>query len=84
VRIKYKLGSTPIVHVVHPPLEWMGNKDPPHRYNDGSLCLFLPQKGEWRADMLIATTTVPWASEWLAHYEIWLACGQWRGGGADH
>ena len=32
--------------------------------------------------MLIATTTVPWAAEWLLHYELWLATdGTWCGGG---
>lgn len=31
--------------------------------------------------MLIANTIVPWTSEWLFYYEIWLATGQWHGGG---
>jgi len=31
--------------------------------------------------MLIADTTVPWTAEWLANYEVWLATGEWHGGG---
>ena len=31
--------------------------------------------------MYIADTIVPWTAEWLAHYEIWLATDDWRGGG---
>lgn len=51
-------------------------------YTDGSLCLHVP--GEWRPDMLLAATIVPWTLEWLVHYEAWLATGEWRGGGVDH
>ena len=31
--------------------------------------------------MLIADTIVPWTCEWLVHYEIWFATGEWHGGG---
>ena len=31
--------------------------------------------------MLIADTIVAWTCEWLIHYEIWLATGEWHGGG---
>lgn len=33
--------------------------------------------------MLIADTIVPWASEWLLHYEYWLSTGTWHGGGHE-
>jgi len=45
------------------------------------LCLFDPEAGEWSHDDLIALTTVPWAADWLACYEGWLATGRWHGGG---
>ena len=32
-------------------------------------------------NMLLATTIFPWTAEWLLHYEIWLATGEWTGGG---
>ena len=59
----------------------------PHVYPDPSdlrrspLCLFDPYGNEWTHSMLIAETTVPWAREWLAHYEVWRATGRWYGGG---
>ena len=44
-----------------------------------ALCLFDPDAGEWDSTMLIADTTVPWAAEWLHHYELWRVDGVWRG-----
>jgi hypothetical protein len=31
--------------------------------------------------MLLCQTIVPWISEWLLHYEIWLVTGKWCAGG---
>jgi hypothetical protein len=45
------------------------------------LCLFDVEAGEWSHDDLIALTTIPWAADWLACYECWLATGRWYGGG---
>jgi hypothetical protein len=45
------------------------------------LCLFDVEAGEWTHDDLIALTTIPWAADWLACYEGWLATGRWFGGG---
>jgi len=33
--------------------------------------------------MAIADTIIAWASEWLFFYELWLATGEWHGGGHD-
>ena len=46
------------------------------------LCLFDPQEGQWNGSMLIADTILPWASEWLHHYEFWHLDGVWRGANA--
>ena len=59
----------------------------PHVYFDDKditlspLCLFDPDANEWSHEDLIAETTVPWAADWLACYEGWLASGRWHGGG---
>ncbi|AOY73993.1 hypothetical protein ARZXY2_4494 (plasmid) [Arthrobacter sp. ZXY-2] len=29
--------------------------------------------------MLLVDTTLPWASEWLLHYEVWKGTGIWFG-----
>jgi hypothetical protein len=51
----------------------------PHVFNGRDLCLYF--EGEWDSDMALAETIVPWASEWLLHYEFWLITGKWGGGG---
>ena len=45
------------------------------------LCLYYGPAREWIPDKMIADTIVPWASEWLLHYEFWLVTGIWHGGG---
>jgi len=79
VRIDYKRGQYPAVRVLAPELETAESGFLPHTYNDGTLCLH--DVGQWSVKMLIVDTIVPWASEWLLHYEMWLATGEWLGDG---
>lgn len=80
VRIFYRLGRNRDVYIVAPQLLLHPTATAlPHTYPGDKLCLHLP--GEWSADMYIAHTTVPWTSEWLFYYELWLITGQWNGGG---
>jgi len=80
IEILYRPGSRPSVRVARPALQLRpGASELPHTYDGRELCLNLP--GEWTADMSIADSTLPWTAEWLLHYEIWLACGEWTGGG---
>ena len=83
--------AVPLVFILEPklrPREFEDFLDLPHlRFNsekpeDSALCLHDPETGEWNNTMLIADTTVPWASEWLHHYEIWHLYGEWRGANA--
>lgn len=83
-------ADRPYVFLVDPPLaprEGATFDDIPHLiYNpdnpaDSALCLFDPAEGEWNNMMLIADTTVAWASRWLYFYELWHFDGIWRGGG---
>ena len=45
------------------------------------LCLHMPYECNHTA--MIADTIIPWTQEWLLHYEIWLATGEWCGGGQE-
>lgn len=83
LRMQYRPGSNPTVRLIHPSLRCRGGERPPHLYSfeRAELCLFRPGKGEWRPDLLLVDTMVPWAAEWLLHYEFWLATGEWFGGG---
>jgi hypothetical protein len=81
VRVTYSLEDYPRAYLVEPKMQRRDGDLPPHIYEEGRLCLYLPDSGDWNRTKLLAETIVPWASEWLLHYEIWLATGTWCGGG---
>jgi len=81
VQVKYKLKKSPDILVLKPKLVVPEGKRLPHTYSGERLCLYYPRIGEWRGDMLIVKTIIPWISEWLVNYEIWLVTGTWCGGG---
>jgi len=83
VRLSYKLTDFPEVELLDPEMETRDGLKPPHLYPGDKLCLYRPGWGEWDRTMLLVETIVPWTAEWLMHYEIWLATGEWHGGG-DH
>jgi len=83
-------GYLPEVVLVDPPLtlEHPRTGEPvPHVYwrNEkpelSTLCLYDPAASQWCPDDAIADTIVPWACEWLACYEGWLATAEWAGSG---
>lgn len=80
VHLAYRHGIRPCVTVTDPALELHPRaSELPHVYPGDQLCLYYP--GEWKHNMLLAHTVVPWISEWLLHYELWLITGEWAGGG---
>lgn len=85
IKIVYTLGQSPKVYVISPkPLALAdGAHRLPHVYDHvkQQLCLYYGPAREWSPDKMIADTIVPWASEWLLHYEYWLVTGIWHGGG---
>lgn len=81
IKVEYELGNSPKVFVLDPELESRNGSRIPHRYRDGSLCLYLPSSNEWIPSKPIAQTIVPWACLWLYYYEVWHATGKWKGGG---
>ncbi len=81
VQLEYSLEKSPLVFVKSPKIVRRGEECIPHLYSDGSLCLYLPRAQEWEKSMYLADTIVPWTAEWLFHYELWHATGEWLGGG---
>ena len=85
IRIEYNMGKDPDVYVINPqPL--LLAKDTtklPHIYEHEKqhLCLYHRRMNEWNECKMIAKTIIPWTSEWLLHYEIWVVTGAWHGGG---
>lgn len=45
------------------------------------MCLYYPKNNEWDSSRLITKTIIPWISEWLFYYELWLGSDEWYGGG---
>ena len=78
-RIEYAMPFKPKVWIESPALK-RRNADEriPHTYADDRPCLF---KQDFRSDMQIAMTIVPWLSLWLVFYESWRVTGEWQGGG---
>ena len=87
LEIRYRLGSFPDVRVLRPDLVRLPDNVEgrlPHVYppaDDPTLCLFDPALDQWSPSMALSETTVPWALDWIACYEMWLMTGRWTGGG---
>ena len=81
VKITYKPKKAPDIVVLKPELTLPEGSSLPHTYAGKRLCLYYPGIGEWRKNMLLVKTIVPWISEWLLNYEIWLVTDKWCGGG---
>jgi hypothetical protein len=82
LHLRYRHGARPRVTVAHPELVIRpGDTSLPHVYEGEELCLYYP--GEWRHDMFLSATVLPWAAEWLLHYEIRLFTGKWHGAGHE-
>jgi hypothetical protein len=83
VRLTHHYGRHPRVDILEPDLTLAEGATPlPHVYLGDHLCLYYD--GEWNESLLLARTVIPWASEWLLHYELWQATGTWHGGGTVH
>ena len=83
IDIRYALKSPLKVRVRAPALDEIdgGEQQRPHTFPDGSLCLYRAKRGDWSYSDSIARYVIPWISEWLLFYEIWVATGSWEGGG---
>lgn len=84
VRIVYEHGKSVNVFIVNEVLRIATNRTKlPHVYDSKlqRICLYGREGGSWSSDKSIASVIVPWVSEWLFYYELWLIDGQWYGGG---
>lgn len=84
VKIVYSNNKSIEIYVVNKTLKIAKNRNKlPHTYDSKQqqLCLFSPSKKEWNGYNYIDKTVIPWASEWLYYYELWLPEGEWLGGG---
>lgn len=87
IKLHYTRKEGVKVFVLGPPLKLAkGKKWLPHVWStpNQQLCLFYPDGREFHEGMLYVRSIIPWALEWLYHYEIWVGTGKWHGGGIDH
>lgn len=87
IRMVYTWNKTPNVYVTSPKLALAkGKKLLPHVYSTPKqhLCLYNKKSREWGKHMPLVKTIIPWASDWLQFYELWLVTGVWQGGGIEH
>lgn len=88
IRIDYTIGTPPKVYVIEPAVlkKADGATLLPHVFDteEQRLCLFYGRIGEWDSSMFLSRTIVPWASEWLYFYELWVITGEWLGEGIGH
>lgn len=71
--------------IVGDELEKLDSPQFPHKFdidekkNMVRICLY--RYSEFDSRKLISNTIIPWTIEWLYFYELWLATGEWLGGG---
>lgn len=81
----YRLGESPKVWVIGDELEQLDNSSFPHKYRIDRenkmvrICLY--RYSEFNSSKFLSNTIIPWTVEWLYFYELWLATGEWLGGG---
>jgi len=85
IKVVYQREKHPNVYVLEPKalILAQGKTKLEHVYDSSKqhLCIYYKRAKEWDATKLIADTIIPWTSEWLLHYEYWVATGIWHGGG---
>lgn len=85
IKVVYQREKHPNVYVMDPkPLVLAKEKSKlEHVYDTDKqhLCIYYLKAKEWNETKFIADTIIPWTSEWLFHYEIWVTTGIWHGGG---
>ena len=86
ILIKYKFLKTPRVSVVSPKIPKELWKRVHVFPTTGELCLFDCRQGgqPWKSEDNIHETIIPWTSEWLVYYELFLKLGEWLGPEAPH
>lgn len=85
VVLVYHPGNSPKVWVIGEELEKLDDPNFPHKFDVDvkskmvRICLY--RYSEFNSSKLLANTIIPWTVEWLYYYELWLATGEWLGGG---
>lgn len=84
IEIEGRPGEKPSIWLSGGAIHSGNAKDAPHKYSvddDGPRIQVCLDRFDWKPDQLYSETYIPWAIEWIVHFEIWCATGEWTGGG---
>jgi hypothetical protein len=81
VQICYTEWGIPEVRILKPEIK---ARSIIHMYSDGRLCLYHPPTQPWLSSNDLHKTIIPWTSEWLTYYELFLEEGKWLGPEIQH
>lgn len=81
VELEYCPNRVPVVRVIEPSLEYSPEI---HMYKNDTLCLYDWREMPWQHSWHLHETIIPWTSEWLVFYELFLLTGKWLGRAAAH
>ena len=85
VVVKFRMWESPQIWIIGDSLQNLDSPDFPHKYDIDAnkkmvrICLY--RYREFNTYKFLSKTIIPWTIEWLYFYEIWLATGEWCGGG---
>jgi hypothetical protein len=85
VEMIYQISFPPKIYVIGNNLKKLDDPHFPHKYqvfkeeNKARICL--DRYHVFNKSKYLTLTIIPWTIEWLYFYEIWLATGEWCGGG---
>lgn len=81
IEVCYKPWGAPGVRILEPDIRPQAKL---HFYKEGTLCLYDWREQPWEKGWRLADTVIPWTSEWILYYELYLLTGEWLGESALH
>lgn len=81
IEVCYKPWNAPGVRILEPDIPPQAKL---HFYKEGTLCLYDWREQPWEKSWRLADTVIPWTSEWILFYELYLLTREWRGESALH
>lgn len=82
IKISYKVWGKPHVWITDPIIEY--NEDIHMFKESNNLCLYYHKENPWKDSYHIYDKIIPWTSEWLVFYELYLIYGKWFGAEQIH
>jgi hypothetical protein len=77
IKIEYVAGHEPKTTILSPEIEPCKEI---HMYKDHSICLHYPKDMLWNERTKVFQYAIPWISEWIIYYELYMINGhKWEG-----